>query len=64
MSPHMSEKDIHNLSNNSSLSARDKNGHFGELTHNHPNGIMMTKVHGKNSDEVHIDIFPETRGNR
>jgi hypothetical protein len=64
MSPHMSEKEIHSLSNSSSLSARDKNGHFGEATHNHPNGIMMMKGHGKTGDEVHRDRFPGTGGNR
>jgi len=64
MSAHMSEKKTRSLSNNSSLSARDKNGHFGEVTHNHPNGIMMKKGHGKTGDEVHIDRFPRMGGNR
>ena len=64
MSPHTSEKEICGLSNNNSLSARDKNGHFGEATHNHPNGIMMTKGHVKTGDKVHRDRFPGTGGNR
>jgi hypothetical protein len=57
MSPPMSEKEIHSLSNNNSLSARDKNGHFGEVTYNHPNVIMMMKGHGKTNDEFHRDKF-------
>jgi hypothetical protein len=57
MSPLMSEKQICSLINNNSLSARDKNGHFGEATYNHPNVIMMMKGHGKTSDEFHGDKF-------
>jgi hypothetical protein len=60
MSPHMSEKEIRSLSNKSSLSARNKNGYFGEVTHNHPNGIMMMEFHGNTDDEVHRDRFPGT----
>jgi len=63
MIPHMSEKEIHSLSSSSSLSARDKNGHFGEAIDNHPNGIMMMKGHGNIGDEVHRDRFQGTRGN-
>jgi hypothetical protein len=56
----MSEKEIHSLSNKSGLTARNKNGYFGEATHNHPNSIMMMEVHGNIGDEVHRDIFPGT----
>ena len=54
----MSEKEIHSLSNKSGLSARNKNGYFGEATHNHQNGIMMMEFHGNTDDEVHRDRFP------
>ena len=64
ISPHMSEKEIDSLSSCSSLSERDKNGHFGEAIHNHPNGIMMKKGHGKTGDEFHRDRFLGTGGNR
>jgi hypothetical protein len=61
--PHMTEKYIHSLSSSSSVSAREKNGHFGEVIDNHLNGIMMMKCHGNISDEVHKDRFQGTRGN-
>jgi hypothetical protein len=57
MSPLMSEKEIRSLRNNNSLSERDKNGHFGEATYNHPNVIMMMKGHGKTNDEFCRDKF-------
>jgi hypothetical protein len=63
MIPHMNEKEIRNLSSKNSLSARKKNGHFGEATHNHPNGIMMMKGHGNTGDEFHRDRFLGMGGN-
>jgi len=57
MIPIMSEKEIFFLSNNNSLSAREKNVHFGEATYNLPNVIMMMKGHGKTSHEFHRDKF-------
>jgi hypothetical protein len=64
MIPYMGENEIHNFSNNSSLSARDKNIHFREATHNHPNGIMIVKGHGKTVDEVQKSRFLGMGGNR